>query len=113
MSESAALVTELPARYAADLDRVLREVIGERDDPIHRMVRYHLGWVDERGRPGQFSRGKGLRSTLCLLACEALARDHRPPHPPPPPHDQGPNVTQGHHHVNGPDKQRPGPPPRG
>ncbi len=78
MRESAALVTELPARYAADLDRVLREVIGERDDPIHRMVRYHLGWVDERGRPGQFSRGKGLRSTLCLLACEALARDHRP-----------------------------------
>jgi geranylgeranyl diphosphate synthase, type I len=78
MSEAAALVGEFPARYAADLDRVLRGIIGERDDPIHRMVRYHLGWVDERGRPGQFNRGKGLRSTLCLLACEALGGDHRP-----------------------------------
>ncbi|MDP6350321.1 MAG: polyprenyl synthetase family protein [Chloroflexota bacterium] len=78
MNEAAALVSELPARYAADLDRVLRGVIGEHDDPIHRMARYHLGWVDEHGDPGQFNRGKGLRSTLCLLACEALSGDYRP-----------------------------------
>ena len=53
-------------------------VIGDRDDPIHRMVRYHLGWVDEHGHTGDFSRGKGLRSTLCLLACETIAGDHHP-----------------------------------
>ncbi len=78
MSESAAVVADLLTRYGPDLDHRLRAVIGDRDDPIHRMVRYHLGWVDKHGRAGEFNRGKGLRSTLCLLACEAIAGDHRP-----------------------------------
>jgi geranylgeranyl diphosphate synthase type I len=78
MSEPAPVVADLLIRYGPDMDRTLRTVIGDRDDPIHRMVRYHLGWVDEHGHTGDFSRGKGLRSTLCLLACEAIAGDHHP-----------------------------------
>jgi geranylgeranyl diphosphate synthase type I len=34
------------------------------------MARYHLGWEDVAGRPSE-STGKGVRSALCLLACEA------------------------------------------
>jgi geranylgeranyl diphosphate synthase type I len=34
------------------------------------MARYHLGWEDEQGNPSDAT-GKGLRSALCLLACEA------------------------------------------
>lgn len=78
MSDSAPVVADLLIRYGPDMDRTLRTVIGYRDDPIHRMVRYHLGWIDEHGHTGDFSRGKGLRSTLCLLACEAIAGDHHP-----------------------------------
>jgi geranylgeranyl diphosphate synthase type I len=35
------------------------------------MVRYHLGWEDQEGRPFNAG-GKGLRPSLCLLACEAV-----------------------------------------
>src|SRR3989441_5346125 len=41
------------------------------------MIRYHLGWEDAEGRPQDVG-GKGLRPTLCLLACEAAGGDwHR------------------------------------
>ena len=34
--------------------------------PLYSMMRYHLGWVDEQGKPQQPG-GKGLRPLLCLL----------------------------------------------
>jgi geranylgeranyl diphosphate synthase type I len=40
-------------------------------DDLAGMLRYHLGWVDERFQPTQAPRGKHLRPALCLLACEA------------------------------------------
>jgi len=41
------------------------------------MAGYHLGWTDEDGTPGSFARGKQLRPTLCLLACETVSGDYR------------------------------------
>lgn len=35
------------------------------------MMRYHLGWVDEHGRPTSGG-GKYLRATLCLLSSQAV-----------------------------------------
>ena len=78
MSDSAAVVAELLARFRADVDRALRTAVGDRDSQVHRMARYHLGWVDENGRPGEFDGGKRLRSTLCLLVCEAIVGYHQP-----------------------------------
>src|SRR3989442_7810436 len=40
------------------------------------MIRYHLGWEDAEGRPQDVG-GKGLRPTLCLLACEAAGGEWR------------------------------------
>ncbi len=37
---------------------------------LYQMVKYHLGWEDAEGRPDNAG-GKGLRSSLCLLTCEA------------------------------------------
>jgi geranylgeranyl diphosphate synthase type I len=34
-------------------------------------MRYHLGWEDESGQPGDRRGGKLLRPALCLLCCEA------------------------------------------
>ena len=59
-------------RYRTEIDTELRSVLSERQLPMYNMVRYHLGWVDEEGRPTSNSTGKALRPTLCLLACEAL-----------------------------------------
>jgi geranylgeranyl diphosphate synthase type I len=42
------------------------------------MMMYHLGWLDERFNACDFKGGKQLRSTMCLLACEAIAGDCRP-----------------------------------
>jgi len=66
---------KLPAvfeRYRAEIDAELKSVLAERQSPLYDMMRYHLGWVDEKGNPRKNSSGKALRSTLCLLACEAV-----------------------------------------
>jgi len=68
----------MTAAPPASLDRFTTAVAGEiaralgtRGLPLYDMVRYHLGWIGLDGRPTDAAGGKGLRSTLCLLACEA------------------------------------------
>ena len=70
----------LPAafeKYRTDIDSELKSVLLERRSPLYDMMRYHLGWIDERGNPLQNSPGKALRPTLCLLACEAVGEEYR------------------------------------
>lgn len=40
------------------------------------MLRYHMGWVDEKGQSREVE-GKMVRPTLCLLACKAAGGDYR------------------------------------
>lgn len=48
------------------------------DSETYRLLRYHLGWIDQQGDPvdTSVSQGKALRPTLCLFACEALASEY-------------------------------------
>jgi len=62
-------------RYRSEIDAELRSVMAERSSPLYKMMRYHLGWVDEQGRHLRDSAGKALRPTLCLLSCEAAGGD--------------------------------------
>ncbi len=39
------------------------------------MMRYHLGWTDERLQPAQVKSGKRLRPMICLLSCQAAGGD--------------------------------------
>jgi geranylgeranyl diphosphate synthase, type I len=65
------------ARYRREVDQFLRSFVSAQDPPLlYRMVRYHLGWEDANGRP-LAAEGKGLRPSLCLLACEALGGNFR------------------------------------
>lgn len=59
-------------RYRAEIDVELKGVLDGRHSPMYDMMRYHLGWADEKGRLLDSSAGKALRPTLCLLACEAV-----------------------------------------
>lgn len=59
-------------RYRSEIDAELRSVLAGRESPLYKMIRYHLGWVDEHGHSVQGSAGKCLRPTLLLLACEAV-----------------------------------------
>jgi len=50
---------------------------GEGLIPFYGMMRYHLGWADERFQAIGAERGKRLRPLLCLLACEAVGGEYQ------------------------------------
>ena len=67
----------LPPMFSRFRDDVARELVSSirTDEPVlEGMLRYHLGWGDEDGKPliSPASQGKALRPTLCLFACQAL-----------------------------------------
>lgn len=64
-------------RYRTEIDAGLRMALAERQSPLYDMLRYHLGWLDEKGNPLRTTGGKALRPTLCLLACEAVGGNYR------------------------------------
>lgn len=71
---------KLPAvfeRYRVEIDAELRSALTGRQSALYDMMKYHLGWLDERGNPSSNSSGKALRPTLCLLACEAVGGEYR------------------------------------
>ena len=45
--------------------------------PLYDMMRYHLGWLDEKGNPARSDAGKALRPALCLFSCEAAGGDYK------------------------------------
>lgn len=58
-------------RYRRAVDTYMQSLLRQGEPAVlYRMLRYHLGWEEPDGRPAA-SGGKGLRASLCLLACEA------------------------------------------
>jgi geranylgeranyl diphosphate synthase, type I len=68
---------EVFSRLQPEIDAELRSVLAERRSPMYDMIRYHLGWIDRSGRPDESGRGKAVRPTMCLLACQAVGGDYR------------------------------------
>ena len=68
-------IAELAGRYLPDVERCLREAVGNSDD-LAPMMRYHLGWETIDGAPTSGG-GKALRPILCLAACEMSGGDWR------------------------------------
>lgn len=65
---------ELPGffgRYQPLISAALRAELAAKRLPLYDALRYHMGWVDERGKPSDVGGGKAFRPTLCLLSCEA------------------------------------------
>ena len=60
------------AKYRPAIEAELRTALAGGLPSLYGMLRYHLGWLDEQGRPSEGAAGKALRPTLCLLICEAL-----------------------------------------
>jgi len=60
-------------RFRAELEEALRAALPRRSPALlYHMMRYHLGWEDQQGRPLANAGGKGIRPALCLWACEAV-----------------------------------------
>ena len=55
-----------------------RQVPASENSEAYRLLRYHLGWIDQKGNPlgTSVTQGKALRPTLCLFACDALTDDY-------------------------------------
>ena len=53
----------------------LRKVLDSCPSGLGDMLRYHMGWQDEYGHSRSEESGKFMRSTLCLLSCEAMGGD--------------------------------------
>ena len=65
-------------QYRNEIDAELATVFEGFRSPFYDMLRYHLGWIDDRGQPTSQATGKALRSTLCLMACEAITGEFKP-----------------------------------
>jgi geranylgeranyl diphosphate synthase type I len=60
------------ASYRAAVRVELRKVIDSCPPALGNILRYHLGWQDEYGHRCRKESGKFIRSTLCLLSCQAV-----------------------------------------
>jgi geranylgeranyl diphosphate synthase type I len=53
----------------------LKKVIDSCPPALCNILRYHMGWQDEHGHPCSSESSKFIRSTLCLLSCQAVGGD--------------------------------------
>lgn len=60
------------SKYRHIIEATMKMLMSRYELPLYDMVRYHLGWTDEKGKPVSADTGKMLRPTLCLLACESV-----------------------------------------
>jgi len=63
-------------KYRSDIEAEIKTVIDWRESGLYDMMRYHLGWIDETGKPVQNGSGKAVRPALCLFSCEAVGGDY-------------------------------------
>ena len=66
-------------RYRAVVDAELRDAFDGRQGMLYDLLRYHLGWVDERGSPAEAAQTPLHHcGVLTLAAADAVSGDHRP-----------------------------------
>ena len=62
-------------KYRGALDGELKEVFSSRQGFLYDVLRYHLGWSDERGNAEDNSAPLHFPAILALATCEALSSD--------------------------------------
>jgi geranylgeranyl diphosphate synthase type I len=68
-------VPESLTSYRDAVRAELKQVIDSCPSALCDMLRYHMGWQDEHGHSCSRESGKFVRSTLCLLSCQAVGGD--------------------------------------
>ncbi len=74
-SRNAVVEPLLLSRYRSLIAEYMRERALPPSWLSGKMVAYHMGWVDEAGRPHAVKTGKLVRPSLCLWACAAFGED--------------------------------------
>ena len=72
------MVTSILEEYSSYTDGQMKKVFETRRNVgrLYDMMKYHLGWLDDQFVGCNAPRGKSLRSTMCLLSCEAICNDY-------------------------------------
>ena len=64
--------------YREGVEDELRAIFEGRDGFLYNLLRYHLGWVDQQGRPQEGTTALHLQGAVSLACCEALGAGFRP-----------------------------------
>jgi geranylgeranyl diphosphate synthase type I len=62
-------------RYRDSVQNESKEIINRTPPPLRNILRYHMGWENEKGCARQGKSGKFIRSILHLLSCQAVGGD--------------------------------------
>src|SRR4030042_255124 len=62
-------------RYRDSIQNELKEIINTTPPSLRNILRYHMGWGNEKGCARQGKPGKFIRSILHLLSCQAVGGD--------------------------------------
>ena len=62
----------LLGRHRKEVEDSLGKALVVGNHELQTMLGYHLGWTDEHGHRTHDNQGKGLRSSLCMFACESV-----------------------------------------
>ena len=63
--------------YRQGVEEELRAIFNGRDGFLYKLLRYHLGWVDQQGRPQEGTTALHPQGAISLACCEALGGDFR------------------------------------
>lgn len=61
--------------YRRAVEAELRDVFDGREGFLYNLLRYHLGWVDQHGRPEDGNTPLHFQGATALIACEAVGGD--------------------------------------
>ncbi len=64
--------------YQQALTQELQGLLASRQGFLYNLLRYHLGWVDQRGQPEETTPTPHLPSMLALASCQALGGGFQP-----------------------------------
>jgi geranylgeranyl diphosphate synthase type I len=62
-------------RYRDSIQDELKEIVNGTPPSLRNILRYHMGWENEKGYARQGKPGKFIRSILHLLSCQAVGGD--------------------------------------
>lgn len=63
--------------YRQSVEEELRTIFDGRDGFLYKLLRYHMGWVDQEGRPQNGGTVLHFQGAVALASCEALGADYR------------------------------------
>ena len=63
--------------YRQSVERELRDIFEGREGFLYNLLRYHLGWVDQQGRPQDGGTPLHFQGAVALAACQALDTEFR------------------------------------